>query len=450
MKESYRPNEITVGFIALGCPKNIVDSERMLALIAQAGFIIDSNPESADVVVINTCGFIAPAKAEAIEAIEHFVKCKEKGKIRKVIVAGCLPQREKEKLFDEAARIDAIVGLDYRDDIAEIINSALQNERPLCYVGDNLSQISDDRVRFSITPAHFSYLRISEGCNHNCSFCTIPAIRGKFRSKPLEQVAAEAAELVSAGAVELNIIGQDTTGYGMDLKIKNGLAKVITGLEKIERLKWVRLMYLWPTGITDELIKIIAESEKVVHYIDVPIQHINNQIFKAMRRPDTKEKITALIEKLRKVIPDIVLRTTVIVGFPGETDAQFEELLDFVKWARFDALGCFPYYAEAGTTAAKMPAQIPESIKQQRLDELMLTQQNIAFEKNKERIGSKRVCLVDSAGDNKHSIGRYFGQAPQIDSVCIINNCTARPGQFINTRVLDTKNYDLVVEQVSD
>jgi ribosomal protein S12 methylthiotransferase len=449
MKEK-RQNQITVGFVALGCPKNIVDSERMLARIAQAGFIIDSTPENADVVVINTCGFIAPARAEALEVIDHFVRCKEKGRVKKVIVAGCLPQREKEKLFAKAGKIDAIVGLDYGDNIAEIIKSALQNEMPLSYVGENLNRISDDRVRFPITPAHWSYLRISEGCSHNCSFCTIPAIRGRFRSKPIGQIAAEAEELVSAGAVELNIIGQDTTGYGKDLKIKDGLVKVITGLEKIERLKWIRLMYLWPTGITDELLKAIAESEKVVHYIDVPIQHINNQILKAMHRPDTKGKITAMIEKLRKVVPDIVLRTTIIVGFPGETDGQFAELLDFIKWAGFDALGGFPYYAEEGTAAAKMPGQVPEGIKQQRLAELMLTQQRIAFKKNKERVGSELVCLVDSAGNNKHSIGRYFGQAPQIDSVCIINNYTARPGRFIKTKVVDTKDYDLVVEQMND
>ncbi len=464
-----RQKKVTVGFIALGCPKNIIDSERMLAEIARAGLLISAEPENADVVVINTCGFIAPAKAEALEAVKHAVDCKRNGTIKKVIVAGCLPQRLGRELFNQADGIDAIVGLGQRDNIARIIKKTLSCGQPAAYLGQSPHTISDDRVRLLITPRHWAYLRISEGCNHRCSFCTIPEIRGRFRSKPKELVLAEAAELVSAGAVELNIIGQDTTYYGRDLKmnpvrsktpdacsllagtsngVKNGLAALVRELEKIAGLAWIRLMYLYPAGIDDELVEAIAGSKKIVHYFDVPIQHINNKILKSMRRPDTRERICRLIENLRSRLPDCSLRTTLIVGFPGETDRQFNELLDFIKWAEFDALGCFRFYPESGTGAADMPAQVPDRIKQQRLEQLMLTQQKIAFAKNKNRIGSRLTCLVDFVNNEGTGRGRFYGQAPDIDSICIIKNCSANPGQFIDTKVVGTKDYDLLVEQI--
>ena len=445
-----KKQKITVGFIALGCPKNLVDSERMLAEIAQAGFLITAEPDTADVIVINTCGFIAPAKAESLEAIKHAVdrKCSPPRRVKKVIVAGCLPQREGRQLFGQVDGIDAVVGLGQRDNIARIIKKTLSCGQPTAYLDQQRGIIHDDRARLLITPGHWAYLRISEGCNHRCSFCTIPAIRGRFRSKPRELVLAEAAELVSAGVVELIIIAQDSTYYGRDLKIRNGLAGLVREIEKIAGLSWIRLMYLYPAGIDDKLIETIAESEKIVHYLDIPIQHVNNKILKAMHRPDTKDQLRRLIEKLRCAMPDIALRTTVIVGFPGESDRHFAELLDFVKWAQFDALGCFKFYAESGTVAAQMPGQVTEKVKQQRLEELMLSQQKIAFAKNKNRIGSKLTCLVDSVDSNRPSRGRFYGQAPDIDSLCIIKKCSAKPGEFINTKVVGTKDYDLLVEQI--
>jgi len=311
----------------------------------------------------------------------------------------------------------------------------------------------------------------------------VTAIRGRFRSKPQQLILAEAAELVSAGAVELNIIAQDTANWGRDLKInpvrsprqqgaavrqltsngvKDGLATLVRELEKIANLAWIRLMYLYPAGIDEKLIETIAKSEKIVHYIDMPIQHINDKILKDMRRPDTKERICSLVENLRSAIPDVVLRTTLIIGFPGETDRQFNELLEFIKWAQFDALGCFKFYPESGTLAAEMPGQVPDRIKQQRLGTLMLTQQKIAFAKNKNRIGSKLTCLLDSIDSKGVSRGRFYGQAPDIDSVCIIKgpvlqkkrktktlkNCSAKPGDFLNTKVVNTKGYDLLVQQI--
>ncbi len=443
-----KQKSITVGFTSLGCPKNVVDSERMLAEIAQAGFLITAEPDNADVVVINTCGFIAPAKAESLEAIRHAVDCKLNGTVKKVIVAGCLSERLGEQLFTEVDGVNAVVGLGQRDNIARIIKKTLSSAQPTAYLNHPPHTTSDDRTRLLITPGHWAYLRISEGCNHRCSFCTIPAIKGAFRSKPKELVLAEAAELVSAGAVELNIIAQDTTYYGRDLKIKNDLAALVSELEKITDLTWIRLMYLYPAEIDARLIETIAKSERIVHYLDIPIQHINGKILKAMRRPDTKDRLGRLIENLRSAMSDIALRTTLIIGFPGETDRQFNELLNFIKWAEFDALGCFKFYPESGTGAAEMPAQVPEKVKQQRLEELMLTQQKIVFAKNKNRIGSELTCLVDSVDSEGLGRGRFYGQAPDIDSVCIIKNCSASSGQFINTKVVGTKDYDLIVERI--
>jgi ribosomal protein S12 methylthiotransferase len=437
-----------VGFISLGCPKNTVDSERMLAEIAQAGFLICAEPDNVDIVVINTCGFIAPAKQEALEAIKRAVACKTDGTVKKVIVTGCLAERLGAELFSQAEGIDAIVGLGQRDAIAQIIEKTLNSNQPAVYLDHLCETIHDDRTRMLITPRHRPYLRISEGCDHKCSFCTIPAIRGPFRSKPVELILAEATELVSGGAVELNIIAQDTSWYGRDLKIKNGLATLAAELEKIPELKWIRLMYLSPMGIDEKLIETVAKSEKIVHYFDIPIQHINDKILKDMRRPDSKKHIQRLIEKLRSAIDDCLLRTTVMVGFPGETRQQFSELLDFIRWAEFNALGCFKHYAEAGTAAAQMPQQVPEHIKDKRLEELMLTQQEIAFAKNKKRIGTKLSCIVDYVDNKGTGKGRFYGQAPDIDSICIIKGCSAKAGQFINTKVIDTKDYDLIVEQI--
>jgi len=452
MRKKTTLKPVTVGFIALGCPKNIVDSERMLAEIAQANFIITAEPDNADVVVINTCGFIAPAKTEALKAINHAVHRKVRSNIKKVIVAGCLSERLGTELFNQADGIDAIVGLAWRDEIARIIKKTLSSKKPAAYLDHPLKTISDsvpdDRARLLITPRHWAYLRIGEGCNHKCSFCTVPTIRGRFRSKPEKLVLAEAAELARAGAVELNIIAQDTTYYGHDLKVKTDLAALACELEKIPGLAWLRLMYQYPAGINDKLIQTIAKSEKILHYVDMPIQHINDKILKAMRRPDTKKSICRLIENLRKACPDIVLRTTLIVGFPGETDRQFNELLNFIRWAKFDALGSFKYYPESGTNAAKMSNQVPDKIKQQHLDELMLTQQKIAFDKSKKRIGCKLTCLIDSIDNKSTAKGRFYGQAPNIDSLCIIKNCSSGPGKFIDAMVIGTKDYDLIVNQI--
>jgi ribosomal protein S12 methylthiotransferase len=441
-------NPVTVGFISLGCPKNVVDSERMLAEIAQSGYVIASDPEDADVIVINTCGFIEPARLEAFEAVTQAVNWKKSGSVRKVIVVGCLVQRMGAEMLAEYPDIDALVGLGRRDEITTVINRTLKSDKPVTFLGHNDDYLPDDKIRLRTGPAHWAYLRISEGCDHNCSFCTIPSIRGRFRSKPLQQILDEAGELIDSGVVELNIIAQDSTSYGRDLKIKHGLSRLLNNLQSLPRLSWIRLMYLYPTGISNQLIDTVAAAGKVVHYFDIPIQHINNHILKDMRRPDTKKKIYDVINRLRSVFPDCVLRTTLIVGFPGETVLQFEELLDFIRDVKFDALGCFKYYPESGTSAAQMPHQVPEDEKDRRVNELMTAQQQIAFEKNKQRIGTRLTCLVDSFQADGSAYARYFGQAPEIDSLCILKRCSVRPGQFIETKVTGTRDYDLLIGQI--
>lgn len=443
-----RQKNVTVGFVALGCPKNVVDSEKMLARIAEAGFLIAAEPERADVVVINTCGFIEPAKVESLEAVRQAVANKKMGNVRKVVVAGCLSQRLGDRLLDEAAGVDAIVGLEHRDTIARVIRDTLASDRPLVYHGPTPRAVVDDRVRLRIGPAHSAYLRINEGCSHRCSFCTIPAIRGPSRSKPLEQVLDEARELAASGAAELNVIGQDTTVYGRDLKMNNGLASLLREMEHLPGLTWIRLLYAYPTGITGRLIETMATSERTVRYLDIPIQHASDRILKAMRRPDTRKRLGRLVENLRAAMPDIVLRTTLIVGFPGETRADFNELLEFVRWARFDALGAFTFFPEPGTPAAGFPDQVSHEVKQARYEELMLAQQEIAFAGNRARIGSRLRCLVDSLDSRGTGRGRFYGQAPDIDSLCIIKWCPAEPGQFIDVEVTGTKDYDLLVRPI--
>ncbi|MDH4202047.1 MAG: 30S ribosomal protein S12 methylthiotransferase RimO [Phycisphaerae bacterium] len=450
MAKKRKQKSVSVGFVALGCPKNIVDSEVMLAQIGQDGFVLSSDPDNADVVVINTCGFIAPAKEEALDAIRQAVAQKKEGRVRKVVVAGCLSERMGQDIIDEVEGIDAVIGLSERDRIVEIIRNCLGNKKKTAlhvHVEHSDTGIHDDRGRLLITPGHWAYLRISEGCNRKCSFCTIPAIRGKFRSKPQELILSEAAELVDNGAAELSIIAQDSNFYGRDLGIKNGLIALLDELEKIDPLKWIRLMYLYPAGIDDALIEAIAKSDKVVPYIDMPIQHINNDILKSMRRADTKEYTIELIDKLRAAMPDVVLRTTVIVGYPGETSQHYQELLDFVQWARFDALGCFTFYPEPGTAAAEMPKQVPDVVKQQRLDTLMRTQQELVFAKMDAKVGSELTVLVDEVVEDQ-AVGRYYGQAPHIDSICKIQNCNANPGDFIQAKITARDDYDFIVEQL--
>jgi len=441
-------NRVKVGFISLGCAKNTVDSERMLAEIVEGGFVLTARPEEADVVIINTCGFIEPAVAESLQAIREAVGWKRAGAVKKVIVAGCLSQRFGDQLFDEVEGVDAVVGLGQRDSIAEVIETTLSSREHISCFGPVEGPVHDDRGRVLIGPGHRAYLRISEGCSHRCAFCTIPSIRGRFRSKEPQKVVSEATELADAGVVELNIIGQDVTWYGRDIGMREGLAELLEQLGQIDKIRWIRLLYLYPTGVTDRLVQTIRRSDKLVHYLDIPIQHIADEVLQAMGRGYRGEDVKRLIGRLREAMPDVVLRTTLIVGFPGETDRHFEQLLKFIRWARFDALGCFEYYAEPGTRAARMPGQVPQQIRRQRREAVMLTQQPIAFARNTERVGANLQCLVEQLQGHNKATGRFYGQAPEVDGLCLIEQCAAEPGDFVDVEVVGTAGYDLIVRQI--
>ncbi len=447
MAKNRTKTPVSIGFVSLGCPKNTVDSERMLADLAQAGYLVGADPAEADVVVVNTCGFIAPAREESLHAIREIAAQKQAGHVRKLVVTGCLAERMGEALRDEVPDVDIIVGLKWRDELAKILRKNLKRNSPQTY-GERIqpARDGDDSVRLRIGPAHWAYLRISEGCDHRCSFCTIPQIRGPFRSKSPQVVMQEAQELARAGVLELNLVAQDTTSYERDHKSRHGLAHLLEQLNTVDGLAWIRLMYLYPTGISDRLIEAIASSEKVVPYLDIPIQHCHDRILTAMRRPDSQERLRDLIVRLRDRMPDLVLRTTVIVGFPGETEEEFEALMSFVQWARFEALGCFPFYPEEGTEAATLPDPVPEKLREERRNRLMLTQQEIAFAANRQRIGRSLTCLIEEVDGSGLRIGRFTGQAPEIDSVCLIHNCQADPGTLVPVRVTGTEGYDLIAE----
>ncbi len=437
-----------VAFVSLGCAKNLVDSEKMLGQLAEADCAITSDESDADVIVINTCGFLEASREEADEVIREAVERKHSGEVKRVVVAGCLVQRDKQEILDRIAGIDALVGVNNRDDVVRAVlgrqSSGPKGSTDL-YLGDYHAYTQIDTARLRLTPRHYAYLRISEGCDQKCTFCTIPSIRGRMHCKPPEIILAEARELVGDGAVEISLIGQDTTSYGLgDDPLTGGLAGLLRQLNTVDGLAWIRLMYVYPSVFSDEMIDAIAECDKVCNYIDIPLQHINDRMLKAMHRRVDRKTTEGLLQRIRDRIPGVSIRTTLIAGFPGETDAEFEELTDFIEDFRFDALGVFPYSQEPDTPAGRMKDQIPASIKEQRVETLMLAQQKVAFELADSRIGSRFDVLVDSINEEGRVVARHVGQAPTVDSVTLIGNSNAKSGQFVNVRCTDREGYDLV------
>jgi ribosomal protein S12 methylthiotransferase len=468
----------SVAFVSLGCPKNLVDSERMLGLLAEDGLAITNDHASADAIVINTCGFLEASKDESLAEIRDALKLKESGKCKRVIVAGCLVQRHKTKLLNDVPGVDRLVGVFDREHIVEAVRGK-ENPRQehghflgkyhdlskelarVSGFGDRVSGketktnrlpvFEDDRARLRLTPRHYAFLRMSEGCNQGCSFCTIPSIRGLMRSKPVEQILLEANELAADGAVELNLIGQDTTSYGTDIRYAAGLSGLLKTLDKKlpKDVSWLRLMYAYPSCFTDEMIKTIADSNRVVKYIDMPLQHINDVILTKMKRRVTRKEIETLLGKLRKWVPGIAIRTTFISGTPGETDEQHQELLRFVKDFGFEMMGVFPYSQEPGTPMARMDGQLPDKVKQQRVEELMLAQQQVAFAKSKSMVGQTIEVLIDRiAGRDEEDgfVARSHAQAPDIDSVVFVSGENIHIGQLLDVKVTDYQAYDLVAE----
>ncbi len=467
----------SVAFVSLGCPKNLVDSERMLGLLAEDGLAITPDAESADAVVINTCGFLDASKEESLGEIRAAVNLKKQGKVKRVIVAGCLVQRHKTKLLAEVPEIDRLVGVFDREHIVEAVRGQVNPRQAHGhYLGKyhdlsrelaaaqgiapadretktrRLPVFENDRARLRLTPRHYAYLRISEGCNQGCTFCTIPSIRGLMRSKPIDQILAEAAELAADGAVELNLIGQDTTSYGTDIGYAEGLAGLIRTLNRkvAKDVAWLRLMYAYPSCFTDEMIDAIAQADRMVKYIDIPLQHINDEVLARMKRRVTREQTETLLRKLRERIPGIAIRTTFIAGSPGETEAQHRELVEFVRDFGFDMMGVFPYSPEPGTPMGRMPDQLPEEVKQARVEELMLTQQEVAFAKARAQVGQTIEVLIDEvpADPSAPVIARTQSQAPEIDSCVFLNPGRTRvyPGQILPVKITDYQNYDLIAE----
>jgi len=431
-----------VCLVSLGCPKNLVDSEKILAHLAEGGCVVGAPMSEADVIVVNTCGFLQAAREESLEVIGEALEAKRSGRARRVVAAGCLVNRDAERLYETAPGLDAVVGVNDR----EAILSTVRGEGRVTLATPYAGGIHSDAGRFRLTPRHTGYLRISEGCSRRCAFCTIPALRGPFRSRLPEAVLAEARELIADGAVELNIIGQDTTAYGSDFSDDLGeLARLLRALNALEGVRWIRLLYTYPNRFGEALIDAIAECEYVVPYVDVPLQHINSLVLKRMRRGVSRSHIEKLLVRLRERIPDLALRTTFIVGFPGETRKQFEELLRFVRDTRFDAAGVFEFSPEEGTPAVEMARQVSDAVKTRRREVLMLAQQEIAFAAAADAVGSRTEVLVDGIDPAGVCVGRHSGQAPEIDSLCLLTEPCA-PGEFIPARVVDANGYDLVVE----
>ncbi len=447
---------LKVAFVALGCAKNLVDSEKMLGQLAEGGAIITPDESDADVIVINTCGFLEASRSEAHQEIAAAVEQKRQGRCRRVVVAGCLVQRDGTKLLEAVPGIDALVGVHQRDDIVraaltgETLDTAAkrrpkQPARPAdLFLGDYHPYVAVDTARLRITPRHFAYLRISEGCNQKCTFCTIPSIRGPMHCKPPQAILAEARELIGDGAVELNLIGQDTTSYGEDIGYAAGLAGLLRELNALEGARWIRLLYVYPSVFTDAMIDAIAECEKVVKYIDIPLQHINDRMLKAMARRVTRKETETLLAKLRERIPGVTIRTTFISGFPGETQAEFEELLAFVRDFQFSAVGVFPYSLEPDTPAGRMKEQLSLEVKQARADAIMETQQQVAFAQAAAQAGRFLDVLIDAPAGKGRFSGRHAGQAPQVDAVTYVRGKHLQTGEFVRVLCQGSDGYDLI------
>lgn len=445
-KESVKSENPKVALVSLGCPKNLVDSERMLAVLAEGGCVVGAPMDQADVIVVNTCGFLSSARDESLGVIGEALGLKRSGRARRVVVAGCLVNRDADKLFELAPGIDAIVGVNDREQILRAVLGKRRQARltPHGAIGAPAGPLADSG-RFRLTPRHTAYLRISEGCNQRCTFCTIPAIRGPFRSKLPASVLDEARELVADGAIELNVIGQDTTSYGCDLPGRDeSLSTLLRALDRVDGVQWVRLMYAYPQRFSDELIETIADCEKIVKYVDLPLQHISDGVLRRMGRRVTRAATEKLLDKLRARIPGMVLRTTFIVGFPGETDEQFAELLDFVKAFRFDALGVFEYSPEEGTPAGRLKGRVGSDVKSDRARQVMLAQQEIVLAANRRWRGKMLDVMVDGQDQAGRCVGRHYGQAPDIDSLCIFDS-PAQAGHIVRAKVVGSEGYDLRV-----
>jgi ribosomal protein S12 methylthiotransferase len=443
----------TYAFVSLGCPKNTVDSERMLGKLAQDGYALVPDAAGADVVVVNTCGFIESARQESLGVIREMLDLKRDGKVGAVVVAGCLAERQKDLLLETVPDVDQIVGVFGREEIAGVVDRAVAQQREQRSVFRPAPvRALEDTARLRITPRHYAYLKISEGCDRLCTFCAIPKMRGKHVTKPIEEVIREARELAADGVRELIVVAQDSTYYGVDLYGRPRLTDLLKELDRVDGIEWIRLLYAYPEHVTDELLETLAAAEKVIPYVDMPLQHINDRVLKRMQRRVNRDQTEDLIARWRSAVPGLTFRTTFIVGFPGETDAEFEELCDFVRDSAFDRAGVFTYSLEPDTPAAKLDGHLPEDVKQARLDRLMTIQQEVAFKWSGRQVGREIEAIIDGPDPEvpNHHLARGHADAPEIDGLVRVKGKNLRPGDIVRAKVTGADGYDLAARAIGD
>lgn len=436
-------------FVSLGCPKNLVDSERMLGLLQMDGYQLHDDPDGADFVIINTCGFVEDARQESMAVIDEMLALKRSGRTRGVMVTGCLAERQQDQLLADRPEIDALVGVFGREEVTRVADRLMGDmEEQRTVFRPAPVRALPDRDRLRITPRHFAYLKVSEGCDRLCTFCAIPGMRGKHASKPIEEIVAEARQLADDGVRELNIVAQDTTYYGLDLYGEPRLTQLLAELNQVESLDWIRLMYFYPMYITAELADVIANSERILPYIDMPLQHINDRVLKRMSRRVTRSETEQIIALLRERIPGLTLRTTFIAGFPGETEEEFSELEAFVEEQAFEHVGVFTYSVEEGTPATSLDGHLPEEVKQERRERLMAAQQRVVFARNQAQIGQQLDVLLDRCVEEDRNVwcGRTPADAPDVDGMFFVTGDQERleAGAIVRCEVVDTDGYDLV------
>ena len=441
---------LKIALESLGCSKNLVDAEIMMGILNRKGYKLVGNMEEADIALVNTCGFIESAKQESIQTILEIAQLKETANLKLLIVTGCLAQRYSDELKAEIPEIDAIVGTGSYQNIDEIV-AGLEKENKIVSLNDIEFAFNEELPRYVSTPNYMAYLKISEGCDKHCTYCIIPKLRGKQRSRKIEDIVAEAKDLASRGVKELVVIAQDSTMYGSDLYGKAVLPELLEELAQIEGIKWIRIMYSYPESITEELVQVIKKYDNICNYFDMPIQHASNKILKLMNRHTTKEDILSKVEMIRKNIPDATLRTTIITGFPGETEEDFQELLDFAKTVKFDRLGAFAYSREEGTAADKLPGHIEDEIKEQRRNRLMMLQQGISQEVMANKIGKTFEVLIEEQIEKNVYMGRTEGDAEEIDSIVYVkSNKQLNPGEFVKVEINNALEYDLMGDVVNE
>ena len=440
-----------IALVSLGCAKNLVDSEVMVGLLSEAGFEPVIDLDEADVLLVNTCAFIDEAQEESVDAILSLAELKKKDPSKRLIVTGCLAQRFPDDLLEEIPEIDGVVGTGDFAEIVRIVSDALEGERITVVTKQPFFIYDETYPRYISTPPHTAYIKIAEGCSNRCSYCIIPELRGKFRSRPIDSIVREARHLAQHGARELILIAQDTTRYGEDLYGTYSLDRLLKEVSKIDEVRWIRVLYMYPTKLTDGLIQVIADEPKVCKYVDLPLQHVDDELLKLMNRHGRHEDAMQTIARLRQAVPDITIRSTFIVGFPGETEAKFRSLLDFLEEARLDRVGIFPYSPQSGTVASHLPEHIEDSVKERRFQQAMEVQKRISREKNLARIGQVTEVLIEGRAEESElvTVGRSQAEAPEIDGVIYIGNEHPEPGEFRPVKIIDAGDYDLVGEIVS-